>query len=89
MSSPDDLRCRAIKLSSMLAELKLLSEACGEGVNFSPGKAFFPDGRDGDRCLRLNLAMQRPEEIEEGIRRLGAAMKRYAVSRVRDSKNSA
>jgi len=67
----------------------LLPEACGEGVNFSPGKAFFPDGRDGDRCLRLNLAMQRPEEIEEGIRRLGAAMKRYAVSRVRDSKNSA
>jgi len=57
---------------------KLLPIACEQGVNFVPGNVFFPDGFGGEACLRLNFVTQPPEEIEEGIKRLGKALKRLA-----------
>ncbi len=55
---------------------KLLPLACEEGVSFAPGSIFFPDGSDGECYARLNFAVHPPEDIEEGIRRLGKAMRR-------------
>jgi 2-aminoadipate transaminase len=55
---------------------KLLDVAVEEKVAFVPGHAFYPDGSDGRCCLRLNFSYCRPEIIEEGIKRLGRAIKR-------------
>jgi hypothetical protein len=36
----------------------------------------FSPGEGESSCLRLNFSIQRPEKIEEGIRRLGRAIER-------------
>jgi GntR family transcriptional regulator/MocR family aminotransferase len=58
-----------------LSSASLLLLACEEGVAFAPGSSFFPDGADGESTMRLNFAMQSPEDIEEGIKRLGKVIK--------------
>jgi 2-aminoadipate transaminase len=60
---------------SMDAEV-LLKVAVEEKVAFVPGSAFYPEGSDGRCCMRLNFSYSKPEIIEEGIRRLGRAIKR-------------
>jgi 2-aminoadipate transaminase len=55
---------------------KLLTVAVEEKVAFVPGHAFYPGGDDGHCCMRLNFSYCQPETIQEGIRRLGRAMKR-------------
>jgi 2-aminoadipate transaminase len=55
---------------------KLLEVAIEEKVAFVPGHAFFPGGSDGRCCMRLNFSYSPPEIIEEGIRRLGRALRR-------------
>jgi GntR family transcriptional regulator/MocR family aminotransferase len=55
---------------------KLIISAVEEGVSFSPGTYFFPDGSSGDDCMRLNFTIQTPEKIEEGIKRLRKAIDR-------------
>lgn len=62
-----------------LSAEELLPLACEQGVNFMPGHYFFPDGVGGEACLRLNFVVQPPEEIEEGIKRLGQALRRLAL----------
>jgi 2-aminoadipate transaminase len=57
---------------------KFFSEALKRKVAFVPGDSFFaPDGQqqEGSRHLRMNFSYAQPEEIREGIRRLGAAAK--------------
>ncbi len=53
---------------------KLFYEAVEKGVAYILGSAFFPDG-SGHHTMRLNYTMQTPENIEEGIRRLGLLLK--------------
>lgn len=65
-----------LRLPENLSALKLLPLAASEGVEFAPGSRFFPNSADGESYLRLNFATQTPEAIEEGIRRLGVALKR-------------
>ncbi|MCL7453755.1 MAG: PLP-dependent aminotransferase family protein, partial [Anaerolineae bacterium] len=60
---------------SMDAE-KLLTVAVEEKVAFVPGYAFYPGGSDGHCCMRLNFSFCVPEIIEEGIKRLGRAIRR-------------
>jgi 2-aminoadipate transaminase len=55
---------------------KLLEVALEEKVAFVPGHAFFPDGDGGRCCMRLNFSYSKPDIIEEGIKRLGRAIKR-------------
>jgi 2-aminoadipate transaminase len=55
---------------------ELLQVAVEEKVAFVPGSAFYPDGRDGRCCMRLNFSNAQPEMIQEGIKRLGQAMLR-------------
>lgn len=52
---------------------KLLPLACVQGVAFYPGTNFFPNPVEGRGYIRLNFASLLPEEIEEGVRRLGTA----------------
>jgi GntR family transcriptional regulator/MocR family aminotransferase len=65
-----------LQLPENLASEKLIPFAWEEGVDFAPGNAFFPDGMAGGNQLRLNFVAQEPAQIDEGIKRLGKAIKR-------------
>ena len=54
---------------------ELLAEALEENVAFVPGESFHPD-RGGHNTMRLNFSNVPPERIEEGIARLGRAIRR-------------
>jgi DNA-binding transcriptional MocR family regulator len=51
----------------------MLARALGEGVAYISGTGFFPDGRGRD-AMRLNFSYPAPEQIEEGMRRLGGVI---------------
>ena len=70
-----------LQLPENLSSASLLPLAWEEGVDFSPGNSFFPDGTGGDNWLRLNFVAQAPDQIEDGIKRLGRAMKRLVSAR--------
>lgn len=70
-----------LQLPKALSSKSLLSIACKEGAAFSPGASFFIDGESGDDWMRLNFASQPVEDIEEGIKRLGAALRRMKAKR--------
>ncbi|RDI96108.1 PLP-dependent aminotransferase family protein [Meiothermus sp. QL-1] len=61
-----------------LDSLELLRRAVEEKTAFVPGQPFFADG-SGKNTLRLSYSSASHEEIEEGIKRLGRAMKRMLV----------
>jgi GntR family transcriptional regulator/MocR family aminotransferase len=69
-----------LQLPEDWASEKLLPLAWEEGVDFSPGNGFFPDRLGGSNWLRLNFVAQAPDQIEEGLRRLGKAMKRLTAA---------
>ncbi|MCE4617226.1 MAG: PLP-dependent aminotransferase family protein, partial [Desulfurococcales archaeon] len=48
----------------------LMYKALDHGVAYVPGQSFFVDG-SGKNTMRLNYSFPSPEQIEEGIRRLG------------------
>jgi 2-aminoadipate transaminase len=52
----------------------LLSLALDEGVSFVPGSVFDPSGLDRS-SLRLNFTANPPELLQEGVRRLGRALR--------------
>jgi 2-aminoadipate transaminase len=53
----------------------LLALATKQGVAFVPGRAAYMDGRSGSSSMRLNFAGIREEDIHEGIRRIGRAIR--------------
>jgi GntR family transcriptional regulator/MocR family aminotransferase len=65
-----------LQLPKSISANELLPIACKEGVAFSPGNSFFIDGISGEDWIRLNFASQPVEDIEEGIKRLGIALKK-------------
>ncbi|HEV2115212.1 MAG TPA: PLP-dependent aminotransferase family protein [Terriglobales bacterium] len=50
--------------------------ALRENVAFVPGDCFYPGGDEGSRHMRLNFSHSTPQQIREGIRRLGLAVAR-------------
>jgi DNA-binding transcriptional MocR family regulator len=50
--------------------------AIEEGVEFAPGARFFSNPSEGEPFIRLNFATHTPQEIDEGIKRLKAALER-------------
>lgn len=64
-----------LELPDNLSSLELLRFAAVAGVRYSPGGLFFGDAENGARFLRLNFAVQAPERIDTGIKRLGSALK--------------
>lgn len=53
---------------------EILLKCIEHNVAFVPGREFFPDG-SGKNTLRLNFSNAAPENIEEGIRRMGEVFK--------------
>jgi GntR family transcriptional regulator/MocR family aminotransferase len=70
-----------LQLPRNLSSEELLPLAWEEGVDFAPGKPFFPDGIQGNSWLRLNFVAQEPGQIEEGIKRIGKAIKQLTTLR--------
>mgnify|MGYP001164700073 FL=1 len=70
-----------LRLPKSLSANDLLPIACKEGVSFSPGNSFFIDGVSGEDWIRLNFASQPIEDIEEGIQRLGTAVRRIKTKK--------
>lgn len=54
---------------------ELIDKALEMDVAFVPGFAFYPGGLGGDQAMRLNFSYANEELINEGIYRLGMAMK--------------
>ena len=54
---------------------ELLAQAEEAGVTFVKGSDFFPGGSDGERSLRLAFSFVSPEEIGEGVSRLGSLLR--------------
>jgi len=52
----------------------LLKKAIEHKVAFVPGSPFFPHG-GGENTMRLNFSNAQPDQIREGIKRLGATLK--------------
>jgi len=67
-----------LRLPEKMYADELLPLACKEGVSFVPGNFFFIDNADGREWLRLNFASQPVEDIEEGIKRLGKAIRQIS-----------
>lgn len=65
-----------VRMPEKIDSQELLRIAIDEKVAFVPGNAFYPDGQGGRNCMRLNFSYSPPEIIEEGIQRLGRAIKR-------------
>jgi DNA-binding transcriptional MocR family regulator len=65
-----------VRLMSEVSAQELLPHALDEGVDFAPGPRFFANPTDGEHFLRLNFATRTPDEITEGMRRLGIALRR-------------
>jgi 2-aminoadipate transaminase len=63
-----------VTLPAGISSMELFDQAVRQNVVFVPGHPFYVDG-GGDRTLRLNFSNTDPAMIEEGIRRLGEAMK--------------
>lgn len=70
-----------VRLPERVSALELLPLARRHGVDFTPGDRFFPRPDEGKSFVRLNFAVATPEEIDEGMRRLGRALERL-VARV-------
>jgi DNA-binding transcriptional MocR family regulator len=68
-----------LRLPATVTAEQLLPNARRKGVTFAPGNTFFPEHRGGENWLRLNFACQAPEAIEEGIKRLGRAIRQLGV----------
>jgi GntR family transcriptional regulator / MocR family aminotransferase len=69
-----------LSLPRGLMSEELIPLAWDEGVDFAPGNPFFPEEIESSSWLRLNFVSQPPAEIEEGMRRLGKAIKRLSAT---------
>lgn len=68
-----------LRLPDQISAEQLLPFALEEGVAYSPGSLYYIDPAEGADFMRLNFTMQPPEEIDEGIRRLGKAIQRFKI----------
>jgi 2-aminoadipate transaminase len=63
-----------VTLPDVLDTKAMLGRALEEGIAYVPGTAFYPRKRDGLHAMRLNFSYPSVEEIDEGMRRLGAVV---------------
>jgi DNA-binding transcriptional MocR family regulator len=63
-----------VRLPEGVSALALHEAALARGVVVAPGGAYFPEGGD-EPYISLNFAAQPPPLIEEGVRRLGLALR--------------
>ena len=67
-----------LELPSGPPSSELLAEAEEAGVTFVKGSDFFPGGRGGERALRLAFSFVSPDEISDGVARLGGLVRAAA-----------
>jgi DNA-binding transcriptional MocR family regulator len=60
-----------VVLPERVNAVNVLPVARRAAVDYMPGPVFFPDGRRGTNCLRLNFSTQKVEEIDRGMQILG------------------
>ncbi len=63
-----------VKLPEFVDTTQMLAEAINEKVAYVPGGNFYPNN-EGKNYMRLSYCLPEPEEIEEGIKRLGKVVK--------------
>jgi 2-aminoadipate transaminase len=73
------------RLPECIDAQELLETAIEEKVSFVPGTAFYATGDRGRCCMRLNFSYSPPDIIEEGIARLGRAIKRKLAQVEKDN----
>lgn len=64
-----------VTLPDGLDTKEVLTQCISKNVAFVPGQEFFPDG-SGKNTMRLNFSNAGPENIEEGIKRIGGVLNR-------------
>ena len=70
-----------VTLPGALQATELLPVAAAAGVIYLPGTGFYASGDPaGEHALRLNFSALTPDEIREGMRRLGAVMRAAAAT---------
>ncbi len=69
-----------VKMPEWIDSIELFKQAVEEKVAFVPGQNFFPNG-GGHNTMRLNFSNATPEQIEEGIARLGRVLERAIKAR--------
>lgn len=63
------------RLPKRLNAAELLPKAVEKKVAFVPGMAFYPGEETGFNTMRLNFSNASPDQIQEGIRRLGLVIR--------------
>ncbi|MBI5671158.1 MAG: PLP-dependent aminotransferase family protein [Chloroflexi bacterium] len=76
-SKPDGGLFLMVSLPEHLDSTELLKEALNHQVAYVPGTDFHIEG--GNNTFRLNFSNAQPDNIEEGIRRLGVLLKTVLV----------
>lgn len=69
-----------VRASDMINTRDFLPKAVEEKVAYVPGFAFYPGEEGGEHTMRLNFSYSNEETINEGIARLGRAMKKELVN---------
>ncbi len=59
-----------VELPEYINTDSMLPEALAHGVIYTPGSAFFPDGKQGSNAMRIAFCYEDPDSITEAIRRL-------------------
>ncbi|MGD2178520.1 MAG: PLP-dependent aminotransferase family protein [Anaerolineae bacterium] len=73
-TSPQGGLCLWLTLPESISAAQLYLSAIDHGVAFAVGSVFFPQNPAGS-SLRLNFAAHSPAQIDEGLRRLGRAVR--------------
>ena len=71
-----------VELPERIDTVELLREAAGEGVLFTPGPAFYPNG-GGHSAMRLSFNREDEVRIRRGVRMLGELIKKQMRTRRR------
>ena len=67
-----------VRLPEQMSADDMFQDALKENVAYVIGSAFHSDG-SGKNTMRLNFSFASPEKIDEGIKRLAAAVKKRLV----------
>jgi 2-aminoadipate transaminase len=65
-----------VRTSDQIDTREFMRTAIEAKVAYVPGFAFYPGGKGGEHSMRMNFSYSNEETINEGIHRLGMAMKK-------------
>ena len=65
-----------VRTSDRIETREFMRKAIDAKVAYVPGFSFYPGGKGGEHSMRLNFSYSNEETINEGIHRLGMAMKK-------------